>query len=131
MQDSNTVKRKTVQKELIKKIVLDSCDHPTAEMIYQMARVHIENISIGTVYRVLQELVASGDVRGIDVPQSKMRFDKTTCVHAHFLCRNCDAVTDVAIDASFVLDQAVSVSEHYIDGAEIVLKGVCSKCCNI
>ena len=49
--------RNTKQKDLILKIINNSCSHPNTNEIYELAREEIPNISLGTVYRNLNRLV--------------------------------------------------------------------------
>lgn len=49
--------RNTHQKEVIARIVKASCDHPTAEMVLDKAKEEIPALSLGTVYRVLKDMV--------------------------------------------------------------------------
>lgn len=49
--------RNTTQRNLILDIINNSCEHLTAEEVYEIARKSILNISLGTVYRDLNILV--------------------------------------------------------------------------
>ena len=55
-------KRNTRQKAVVYQVLLDSYDHPTAEKIYERAKKELPTISLGTVYRVLKELVSEGKI---------------------------------------------------------------------
>ena len=55
--------RKTRQLEVVWHEVAGDNSHPTADQIYQRVRRHIPNISLGTVYRNLQKLVAEGKLQ--------------------------------------------------------------------
>ncbi len=121
------MKRNTVQKDLIKKIVLASCEHPTAEGVYASAREVLPNISLGTVYRVLHELVEAGDIIEVPVSGRPSRFDKTTGAHAHFVCKKCGEVRDVALNVAGVM-AAADAGESVIEDVDIVFEGVCENC---
>ncbi len=120
--------RNTVQKSVINEIVQNSCNHPTAEQIYVEAQKKIDKISLGTVYRVLGNLVDDNMVREIAVPGRPSRFDKTTCVHAHFVCKTCGKVEDIVVDADKFLDEAKQIAPQKIDEVDIVFNGICSEC---
>ena len=51
------------QRDLIERIIKESMLHLTAEEIYKEARKEMPNISLGTVYRNLGNLVDEGKVR--------------------------------------------------------------------
>lgn len=121
--------RNTRQKSVIESVVLSSCDHPTALTVCDRVREEIPNVSLGTVYRVLGTLVREGKAREITVPGAPSRFDKTTCIHAHFYCTECGAVTDVNVDEDdFVRHAAEVCSSAQIDEADIIFKGLCPHC---
>lgn len=121
-------KRNTVQKQIVENIVLSACDHPCAETIYERARDIIPNISLGTVYRILKALTDEGAVREITVPSAPSRFDKTTRIHAHFVCRVCREVTDIEVDEPRMIKEACERNENSIDEAEIIFRGLCPAC---
>ncbi|MEG1663455.1 MAG: transcriptional repressor [Clostridia bacterium] len=120
--------RNTIQKQIVEGIVLSSCDHPTAETIYNRARMQLPKISLGTVYRILSGLVEDGSVREVSVPSAPSRFDKTTKIHAHFVCRQCGDVTDIAIEEGAIIDEAKRKNCNSIDEAEIIFRGICCGC---
>lgn len=124
-----TAKRQTKQKCEIERVVLSSCDHPTAETVCERVREALPAVSLGTVYRVLKGLVEEGRVREISVPCAPARFDKTTGTHAHFVCEKCGRVEDVGVDASEIVRAACrGCGEAEITEAEIIFRGVCCKC---
>ena len=51
--------RNTKQLEAIWQIIKNDKSHPTADQIYHRVRRELPNISLGTVYRNLQKLVAN------------------------------------------------------------------------
>ena len=121
-------RRNTVQKSTVESVVLSSCDHPTAETIFERVREILPTVSLGTVYRVLGDLVDSGRVRRIAVPGAPDRFDKTTCTHAHFHCSKCGSVMDIATTFGKEMLDALSTNGNLIVEAEVVFKGICSNC---
>ena len=88
----------TKQRALIKKIVYDSYSHPTAVAIYEEAKKVLSSIALGTVYRNLNLMVESGEIRRISIPGQPDRFDKTLTPHGHMRCTECGRVFDFFID---------------------------------
>lgn len=121
-------KRNTVQKELIAKIVHESCDHPTAEMVYSKAKEELPTISLGTVYRILKELVADGRVVELCFAGMPSRYDKTLHAHAHLCCKNCGKIVDIEYDNSKFLLEVLKKGDTIIDEAQITLTGLCAEC---
>lgn len=124
-----TAKRQTKQKCEIERVVLSSCDHPTAETVCERVREVLPAVSLGTVYRVLKGLAAEGKVREIAVPDAPARFDKTTSTHAHFVCGKCGRVEDADVDAAEIVKAACSgCGDTEITEAEIIFRGICRDC---
>ena len=63
------------QRESILNALNEKLDHPTAEMVYNCVKQEQPNISLGTVYRNLNQLVEQGTLRRIATPVSGDRFD--------------------------------------------------------
>lgn len=70
-------------------------DHPTADSVYAAVREELPNISLGTVYRNLMQLVDAGELQVVNTGDNISRFDPTTTEHAHFQCHECGRVFDV------------------------------------
>ncbi len=117
--------RSTEQKRLILNIVRDSCDHPTAEMVYERARAKMPTISLGTVYRNLGALAKAGEI--LRIPSSVDRFDKTTERHAHFICTECGCVTDL-FRYEKDLTSSMIADGFLVGSGEVVLTGLCPQC---
>ena len=125
------IKRYSKQRELIYQAVLNTKEHPTAETVYNWLKPENPALSLGTVYRNLNQLVAEGTVLRLPFPIE--RFDANTAPHTHFLCRSCGKVYDlmgVSYDAS--LDrQAEFSSGHTVNQHELVFEGTCVQCTEI
>lgn len=117
--------RNTTQRDLIYRIVMQSCDHPAADEIYHRARQIMPKISMGTVYRNLKQLSECGKIREIRLSGDGNRYDRTLGVHAHFYCRVCGRVTDV---------ETVNISEPSemgkVETTDLMFGGVCRECLN-
>ena len=87
--------RNSIQRNLVYDIIQVSCDHPTADMVYLRAKQTMPKISLGTVYRNLNELVELGKILRINVPGDSDRFDKMLVKHSHFFCEKCKSILDI------------------------------------
>ena len=83
------------QREKIEECVLNSYIHPKAEDVYEDVRKTLPNISLGTVYRNLNNLSKMGRIKKISMPNHCDRFDKTIKDHYHIHCIKCDKLIDV------------------------------------
>ena len=77
------ITRYSKQRELIYQNLKARCDHPTAESIYSDLKVDNPGLSLGTVYRNLNFLVAANKIRKLDVGQSTVHFDADLSAHHH------------------------------------------------
>lgn len=77
-------------------------DHPTAEEVYQLVRASIPNISLATVYKALEALVASGAASrlpagdGLSSASNSARYDARGDHHYHLRCLRSGAVLDLS-----------------------------------
>lgn len=122
------VKRNTVQKEVIERIVLSACDHPNADSVYQRARAELPNISLGTVYRILKQLAADGVILEIPLQNAPSVFDKTTKLHAHSYCERCGRVTDVFLDEQKLFESLNDCGGARIQSVQLTIRGLCEGC---
>jgi len=115
------------QRERIYEAVRASKEHPTADMIYQALRPELPKLSLGTVYRNLQQMAQDGLLMEIDGPVA--RFDAEIRPHSHFRCGSCGRVSDVNLPYDPALDQiAGSVSGWNISGHSLMFSGICPSC---
>jgi len=121
--------RNTRQRGVILDILRESCEHPTAEMIYREARQALPNISLGTVYRNLNFLRDQGAVREIRPSEGgSSRFDRADIPHAHFHCVHCSALLDIALPPAL---ESLTLEEEKISAVSLVdlhVIGSCSGC---
>lgn len=117
------------QREAIIEFLKSTTDHPTADEVYQHMRGLIPNISLGTVYRNLSQLAASGNILRLTADGKTDHFDACITPHYHFLCRSCGCVRDIPLEPDISLtDEANRVSEHLIESVNIMFSGTCKDC---
>lgn len=103
--------------------------HPTADELYRIVRKRLPKISLGTVYRNLEILSASGLARKIEIPGTMKRFDGNTENHHHVRCISCGAVSDVGPGYEIVVPEIAGDVEGYrIVGCRLDLIGICPRC---
>lgn len=107
-------------------------DHPTADVIYQNVRSVIPNISLGTVYRNLNQLADNGMILRLKGRNGAEHFDGNTEEHQHFICNECGAVEDIFLKDYELLASVNAAAEKAfsgeIQGKDIYFFGVCSRC---
>lgn len=117
--------RNTKQKDLILKIINNSKKHPSANEVYEEARLEIPNISLGTVYRILNNLVEKGKIRVVWSINNIHRYDNISWKHDHFICIKCGEVEDVEKISN---KEIKIINNNKVLDCDITYKGICDKC---
>lgn len=117
------------QRETILNSVLWHLDHPTAEAVYMDARKDIPNISLGTVYRDLNDLVEAGQIKRVQIPGSGDCFDKELKEHNHVVCEKCHKIFDVPSSSIESINKLVAENLGFqIMSNDLIFKGICKDC---
>ncbi len=124
-----TMRRNTIQRALVLEAVNKLKCHATAEEIYQAVVGEHPNISKATVYRNLNQLSQSGEIRKIEVPDAADRFDHRCHDHYHVRCTQCGRVFDVDMDYIDDLQKAIRDTHGFqFSGHDLMFKGICPQC---
>jgi len=126
---SNQISRMTVQRTIILEELGKLKTHPTADELYRIVRKRLPKISLGTVYRNLEILSASGRIQKIEVPGTMKRFDCNADIHHHIRCISCGAVSDVHTGVEISLPEIPGDLDGYqVLGCHLDLVGICPRC---
>lgn len=117
------------QREIIYEQVMKYPTHPTAEEVYRSLKSDNPNLSLGTVYRNLNQLSEAGMLLKIPIADGSDRFDGRTDCHYHMICEKCRRVFDVELNCLEDIPKLVKAqSGHQITRVTLNLKGICSEC---
>lgn len=120
--------RHTKQLEVIWEAIKDDTSHPTADQIYEKVRKRVPNISLGTVYRNLQKLVADEKLRVLMLGRSQ-HFDPLTQRHQHFICETCNRVYDVFVERHNEIQPAKLPHAGFkVTSHQLAFYGTCKDC---
>jgi len=123
------IRRNTIQCALVLEAVNKLRCHATADEIYDELMKEHPSISRATVYRNLQRLCESGEIRRLEVPGGADRFDHVPQEHYHVRCTGCGRVFDVDMGYIAGLEQSVKDTHGFmLTGHDIVFKGICPEC---
>ena len=92
------MKRNTIQSSLVLETVRKLQCHATADEVYSEIIKTYPTISRGTVYRNLQRLCETGEIRKREIPDGADRFDHLCDDHYHIRCVKCGRVFDVDME---------------------------------
>lgn len=123
------MKRNTIQRQLVLDSVTELKNHPTAEEVYNKIKQKYPDISMGTVYRNLNDLAAESRINKISIPGAADRFDHITEPHYHLKCAKCGGVFDIRIKYMADLDgMAREATGFRLYGHQTIFLGECSSC---
>lgn len=119
--------RKSKQRDIILEELKGVTSHPTADELYEMVRKRVPNISLGTVYRNLELMVAGGIIQKLDAG-GKKRFDANNASHPHIRCVKCGRIEDVHIDVEIRDISNVDAHGFKVIGCNVEYLGICPEC---
>lgn len=90
-------RNRTQQRDRLLAFLRQTDTHPTAAQIHAAIEPELPGVSLGTVYRNLEVLVAEGLVDEVAVPSGATRYDGNPHAHHHFLCDRCSTIIDVEL----------------------------------
>jgi Fur family ferric uptake transcriptional regulator len=119
----------TRQRQIILQELRSVKTHPSADEIYEMVRIRLPHISLGTVYRNLEILSELGEIQKIEITGKLKRFDGNTHPHYHLRCLNCNRIDDVPEHIHFDFDLSLNEATGYaITGHRLEFVGLCPEC---
>ena len=84
----------TPQRIAILEAIIKLNNHPTAENIIDYIRKNHPNISVATVYKVLDALVENGLIEKVKTEKGIMRYDAVMESHHHVYCSDSERIED-------------------------------------
>ena len=121
---TNKKERLTNQKRVILEYLKNTKSHPTVKEIYLEVKKKLPQISLGTVYRILNQLKEKGEVKEILTEVS--HFDGDTSFHSHFICEKCKKIFDVFEEIPELKNKKLKVGK--IKDYQIIFYGICKNC---
>jgi len=121
------MQRLTNQKQVILDYVQSVYSHPTAEEVYLAVKRKLPRISLGTVYRNLENFAEEGTI--LELRGRIKRYDGNTSNHQHFICTNCDHIFDIfekSIDLNKIRKKIYKIGR--IKRYDFYIYGICRSC---
>ncbi len=84
----------TPQRVAIYEAIVKLNNHPTAEIVIDYIKANHPNISVGTVYKVLDSLVENELLKKVKTEKDIMRYDAVLSNHHHLYCAETDRIED-------------------------------------
>ncbi len=119
--------RYSKQRECILNYLNSVTCHPNVEKIYTEVKKEIPNISLGTVYRNLNQLAESGKIQKLITGNNAEHYDGRTDLHSHVICRKCGKIEDICTDFSEHIELE-SISDYSNLSYKLTFYGICPEC---
>jgi Fur family peroxide stress response transcriptional regulator len=127
--NSETGEKLTRQRNAVLQVIRERDDHPTANEIFQAARLRLPTISYATVYNSLRFLKEAGLVHEIKFGDSASRYDRETDRHDHAICNGCGKLVDFDLpQAAELMQAAARKSKFRPESVHLTLRGLCPDC---
>jgi Fe2+ or Zn2+ uptake regulation protein len=88
----------SAQRIEIARVVLNACDHPSADDVLERVRARLPVVSRATVYNTLNLFVEKGLLRALHLSAGRVVFDPKTEPHHHFVDEDTGRIDDVPWD---------------------------------
>lgn len=121
----------TPQRMAVYKALVETTEHPSAEVVFRKVRRTFPSISLDTVNRTLLTLNDMGAAFVVEGSGDAKRFDANLCTHQHFKCLKCRRI----IDFHYEPFDEISVPENLAGRVTVLrktvyLEGLCDRCKN-
>ena len=116
----------SIQRKVIKNIVRSTKSHPSADWIFNKAKMVIPNISLGTVYRNLKYLEKIGEINTI-LDDQITRYDGNTKLHHHLKCTKCGDLIDISNYNNIIPKKILDKYKFTIKEVNLMILGECQK----
>jgi Fur family transcriptional regulator, stress-responsive regulator len=100
-------------------------EHLSADEVYARAARSLPDLSRGTVYATLAEFTEAGLLAAFGTPEP-VRYETNTDYHAHFRCRLCLRIFDVAVDPE--MPEPIGPRGFRVERIDIRADGICDEC---
>ncbi|MGI6322881.1 MAG: Fur family transcriptional regulator [Bacteroidales bacterium] len=84
----------TPQRTAVLELIMNVDTHPTAEEIANQIKDTYPNMSIGTIYKILDKFAASGIIEKMNTNNGIMRYDAVKEKHYHLYSLNSERIDD-------------------------------------
>ncbi len=118
--------KRTVQRRTVFTCLCGNRTHPSVEAVWRDTRKVLPDVSLDSIYRILDDFAAAGLVQKL-VGAGIARYDADTSAHGHFICDKCGELFDFAfMGGAGLLRECAEVGE--MKSFEVTVRGTCRDC---
>jgi len=119
----------TPQRVEVYKTLIQTREHPSAEMVFRKIRKVLPNISLDTVNRTLLTLSEIGAAFIVEGTGDAKRFDANLRSHQHFKCQKCKKIFDFYHEPFDKIEVPANIKRKFtVLRKTVYLEGICDKC---
>jgi Fe2+ or Zn2+ uptake regulation protein len=122
--------RVTPQRAHIWRVLVESGEHFTAEMVWERVRGTLPGLELSTVYRSLEALRAAGLVADSRLPEGPRVFEARSALHPHLVCESCGGISHPEPEVGRQLLEALNAGSGGFEVHElhVAARGMCAGC---
>jgi Fur family peroxide stress response transcriptional regulator len=121
--------RRSRKRDAMLELMRSTKCHPSADWVYRNIREQYPDVSLGTVYRNLNQLTEEGFIKSVGVVKGQERFDARMEPHSHFVCNHCGAVIDLPNCVSEEILAPLGEEYGFVEQSyELHIYGLCKSC---
>lgn len=113
-------------REVILKLLHSSHQHMNADEIYLFVKQQVPTAALGTVYRNLNQLADSGQIRRVKRIAGADSYEGNVLPHDHLVCVRCGKMSDLVVPG--LKDFLSSTIKRPIVSFDLVVDYVCPEC---
>ncbi len=119
----------TPQRMAVYKVLIESRQHPSAEMVFRKVREMLPNISLDTVNRTLLTLAEIDAASIVEGSGDVKRFDGRLETHQHFKCIKCKRIFDFHYKTFDNIPVPKNISRRFtVLKKTVYFEGICDLC---
>lgn len=119
----------TPQRMAVYKALVETTEHPSAEVVFQRVRRTFPSISLDTVNRTLLTLSDMGAAFVVEGSGDAKRFDANLGSHQHFKCLKCKRILDFHHEPFDRIDVPANLASRVtVLRKTVYLEGLCDHC---
>ena len=123
-----SVKKNTVQRQLISNAVKELNIHATAEQVFNYIIIKHPSIGRATVYRNLAQMSEAGELFKFQNCAGTTHYDHNKHEHYHFICDRCGKVFDVDGSLEDIVPRFADTDGFDVTDFSVLFNGLCWKC---
>ena len=119
----------TPQRIAVYKVLKESVEHPSTEVVFQQVKKLVPNVSLDTVNRTLLTFSRIGIAFVVTGSGGAKRFDANLKIHQHFKCIKCKKIIDFHCKSFDNIKVPPSLAKRFkVLTKTVYLEGICDPC---